>query len=182
MTLNTGRSTVGETEGERQIIQLEWNMKYRKIQVLWNTTPCWLRSYWHFGGTFCLLGRCLKSSRTVFKKNVYCQLSEIFLMMLKNFIILLYKFVPLSPDLLFFLSFLSTVFRIPFTYPSSYLPSLSFTLKLHPKYAVTGRQKKSVMLRIKLLAPLSFCVLDFPCPKLRTSLFAIKVKVKVALE
>lgn len=54
--------------GRREIMKLEWNMKYRKIQVLWNTTPCGLRSYWHFRGNCCLLIQCLKSFRTVFQK------------------------------------------------------------------------------------------------------------------
>jgi hypothetical protein len=70
-----------------------------------------------------------------------------------------------------FLSFLSTVFRIPFTCPSSYLlrtllPSRSSTFKLRPKQAVTGRQENmSVMLRIKLLNPLSFCMVNFALSK-----------------
>jgi len=148
-------------------MKLERDMKCRKSQVFWNTTPCGLRSSWHFEGNCCPLMQCLKSFRRIFQKRTMQNFWD-FLVMLKSFIHLFYKFCD------FISSFLSTVFRIPLTCPSScilrtLLPSLSPTLNLHPKHAVTGRpEKMSVMLRIKLLNPLAFCMVDFALSKVAT--------------
>jgi hypothetical protein len=102
-----------------------------------------------------------KKFQNSLSKNLWCQISEIFLVMLKRFSHLLYKFLCLYLPPSSFLSFLSTTFRILFTCPSyllrTLLPSVSFTFRLHPKHAVTGGQKKkSVMLRIELLNRLAF--------------------------
>ena len=124
-----------------------------------------------------------KKFQNTLSKHVYCKLSEIFLVTLKSFIHLLYKFCafisfpPSLPPSLPPLSFLSCLLSFesllpvrPLMFFEPFFPlSVSHALKLHPKHVVTGRQEKiSVMLRIQFLNPLAFCMVDFALSKVAT--------------